>query len=470
MEPMYYFVMEINKQYLTVEELANIVSLTPQYIRRLAKTKVIPASLFGNSWAIPNTILENRDLMFKLVKDVPNQIRKENTIPDIVALSFFSGAMGLDIGLKKAGIPILLTSEIEPAARKTILFNDSSVGLIGDINDFDSSLIKEYANIPENESIDLIVGGPPCQAFSTAGRRQGFHDDRGNVFLTFIERILDLQPRLAIIENVRGLLSAPYSESSTDSKQKGGALNHIITVLESGGYSVSFTLYNAANFGSPQKRERLVMFCSKERKTIPYLSPTHSEKGDFGLPKWRTVREVFKGLENREHEHLHFPEKRLVYYRKLSEGQNWKNLPSELQQEAMGKSYFAQGGKTGFFRRLAWDDPSPTLVTDPTMPATDLCHPEYDRPLSVQEYMRIQEFPDDWMIAGSLKDKYKQIGNAVPISLGYAIGKHALKILQGEHITDPPDNFPFSRYVNTDDRSFKKIYSETINPQQLELF
>lgn len=467
---LYYFVMEINQQYLTVNEFANLVSLTPQYIRRLAKTKTIPASLFGNSWAIPNTVLEDRDVMFKLVKDVPDQIRKAETVPDIVALSFFSGAMGLDIGLQKAGIPLVLASEIDPSARKTILYNEPFIGLIGDIHNFDGSMIRTYANIPESREIDLIVGGPPYQAFSTAGRRKGFHDDRGNVFLTFIDRILELRPRLAIIENVRGLLSASYSESETTPKHKGGALNHIMTLLESGGYSVSFTLYNAANFGSPQKRERLVMFCSRERVSIPYLQPTHSEHGDFGLPPWRTIREVFDGLENSEHEHLHFPEKRLVYYRQLTEGQNWKNLPVELRQEAMGNSYFAQGGKTGFFRRLAWDEPSPTLVTDPTMPATDLCHPEHDRPLSIQEYMRIQEFPDEWVITGSLKDKYKQIGNAVPVSLGQAIGHHALKILHGLPIENPPEDFPFSRYANTDDRSFRRLYREASESRQLELF
>lgn len=95
----------------------------------------------------------------------------------------------------------------------------------------------------------------------------------------------------------------------------------------------------------------------------------------------------------------------------------------------MGEKLKLGGGKTGFFRRLAWNQPSPTLVTDPTMPATDLCHPSKDRPLSIQEYARIQEFPDDWKFFGELSDIYKQIGNAVPISLGKAIGKQVVKLL-----------------------------------------
>lgn len=95
----------------------------------------------------------------------------------------------------------------------------------------------------------------------------------------------------------------------------------------------------------------------------------------------------------------------------LKPGENWRNLPKELQPEAMGNSYHLGGGKTGFYRRLDWDSPSPTVVTHPAMPATELAHPTENRPLSIQEYKRIQEFPDDWVIEGSLLDKYKQIGN-----------------------------------------------------------
>jgi DNA (cytosine-5)-methyltransferase 1 len=150
------------------------------------------------------------------------------------------------------------------------------------------------------------------------------------------------------------------------------------------------------------------------------------------------------------HRFVKFPEKRLKYYRILKSGQNWRDLPLELQQEALGASYFAGGGKTGFYRRLNWDKPSPTLVTHPAMPATDLAHPEEDRPLSIQEYKRIQEFPDDWDIQGSLLDQYRQVGNAVPCSLGQAIAKMLINHLNGEK---PPifKDFPYSRYNRTDD-------------------
>ena len=104
---------------------------------------------------------------------------------------------------------------------------------------------------------------------------------------------------------------------------------------------------------------------------------------------------------------VNFPKSRLKYYRKLKEGQNWRNLSLKLQKEALGKSFYLGGGKTGFLRRLAWNKPSPTLVTDPMMPATDLGHPVEDRPLSIQEYKRIQEFPDNWKLSGNLRNQYK---------------------------------------------------------------
>ena len=121
----------------------------------------------------------------------------------------------------------------------------------------------------------------------------------------------------------------------------------------------------------------------------------------------------------------------------------------------MGSSYFAGGGKTGFYRRLGWNKPSPTLVTDPTMPATDLGHPDKNRPISIQEYKRIQEFPDEWKLSGSLRNQYKQIGNAVPISLGKAIGKLIVNHMMRKKIK-VINNFRYSRYLNTSDKDWQK--------------
>jgi DNA (cytosine-5)-methyltransferase 1 len=452
-------------QHLSVKETSELLSCSEQYVRKLLRYGEISGERISSRWIVASeSVHEYRCQGTENRTVVPDHGRRSLSKPTLKALSFFSGCMGLDLGLEKEGIKVLLACEVDPAARKTIETNRPDMALIGDIRDYSAATIREKAGLSPTEEIDVIVGGPPCQAFSSAGKRQGFNDERGNVFLTFIDLIIELRPRFAVIENVRGLLSAPLQHrphemrgdnclSLSQEEQRGGALLFITRRLREAGYSVSFNLYNAANFGSPQQRERVVIACSRDGEKLPYLTPTHSEKELYGLPKWRTLREVLEGISKDSHHFVKFPEKRLKYYRLLKPGQYWRDLPVELHPEALGASYHAGGGKTGFYRRLAWDKPAPTLVTHPAMPATDLAHPEEDRPLSIEEYKRIQEFPDDWMIMGSLLDQYRQVGNAVPCSLGRAIARMLLTHLKGETAIVYPD-FPYSRYHKTDDVSW----------------
>lgn len=127
----------------------------------------------------------------------------------------------------------------------------------------------------------------------------------------------------------------------------------------------------------------------------------------------------------------------------------------------MGSKLQLGGGKTGFLRRLNYSRPSPTLVTNPTMPATDLCHPTENRPLSVEEYGAIQEFPQGWEICGPILEQYKQIGNAVPIKLGEAISKTIIADMNGVRLPQY-NNFPYSRYRDTNDVTWKKMMDSAI--------
>ena len=390
----------------------------------------------------------------------------------IRALSFFSGAMGLDIGLEKAGIDVILACESEKFIRETIKLNRPKIKVLEDINNYSAKEIRKEAGLKSNEKIDLIVGGPPCQAFSTAGKRLSINENRGIVFIKYLELIKELNPTYFVIENVRGLLSVPLKHVPHDKRkgklktkeEKGGTLNYILNYLNNIGYKVSFNLYNSANFGSPQIRERVIIIGNKKEK-LPYLTPTHSQHGEFGLKPWKTFKAAVKGLHNINHDYVKFPEVRLKYYKKLKEGQNWRNLPLKLQKEALGNSYYLGGGKTGFLRRLGWNKPSPTLVTDPMMPATDLAHPVENRPLSIQEYKRIQEFPDDWKLAGSIRNQYKQIGNAVPVSLGKAIGKLIVNHILKKKIKII-NNFKYSRYLYTSELNWNNSFSKKISNQK----
>jgi DNA (cytosine-5)-methyltransferase 1 len=387
------------------------------------------------------------------------------------ALSFFSGAMGLDNGLERVGIKTLLACEFDKASRETIAANNSNIGLIGDITAYSSAQILTFAGLSQASDVDLIVGGPPCQAFSTAGKRKGFEDTRGNVFLKYLDVVTDIRPKYVVIENVRGLMSSELSVAIDDdvfrsmsaeaTRHKGASLYYVKKRLEQIGYTVSFNLYNAANFGTPQIRERVVIIGTLDTNPVPHLKPTHSEKPLPGLQPWRTFREVVSDLPPHQATFISYQEKRLKFLRMLGPGQNWRDLPETIQPEAMGKSFLLEGGKTGFYRRLAWDKPAPTLVTHPTMPATDLAHPEAERPLSIEEYKRIQEFPDDWIICGKLIDQYKQVGNAVPVSLGAAIGQAILDHQQQKkpHI---PANFVYSRYKNTADSVWQADFENRV--------
>jgi len=465
---------------LSVSEVALKLDVTPQQIRNLCRDGKLKSEKLGGTWIIEAEAVSNflSSTSYGVAEDQAPYLSQGKQFSKPIVLSFFSGAMGLDIGLERAGFEVIFASEVDNACRKTILKNKPDIALVGDIRDYTPSQIKKIAGIQESHDVDLIVGGPPCQAFSTAGRRKGFADERGNVFLTFIDMITAIRPKYAVIENVRGLLSAPLKhrphnvrgegfDDLSSEELPGGALKHIIEKLRTAGYSLNFNLYNAANFGTPQSRERVVMVCSRVGMEIPYLEPTHDQEGRYGLRRWNTFGDAVGDLDDTVHEHVHFPEKRLKYYRLLKEGQNWRSLPIGLQKEAMGASYYSGGGKTGFLRRLSWNKPSPTLVTHPAMPATDLAHPIEDRPLSVQEYKRIQQFPDTWQIEGSVLDRYRQIGNAVPIGLGQAIGNLLTKLMEGDIIRNP-NEFKYSRYKNTDYVSWLKNFNKELHRNSLK--
>lgn len=455
--------------FLSVKDSAALLGVTPQYVRKLVREKTLAAQKVGKIWLIEKKSVQ----CYRLQRFGPMFLPEissdhEGGEERPIALSFFSGAMGLDLGIEQAGFEFRLACEFDKACQKTIQMNRPDVPLIGNILDYRAEDIRRISGVGHRD-IDLIVGGPPCQAFSTAGARKGFDDARGNVFLDYIDLLLELRPRYAVIENVRGLLSAqlkniPAGETNPSFWEPvlgkpGGALLYILEKMRKGGYTISFNLYNAANFGVPQVRERVVLICSRDAGRVPYLMPTSSNDPKWGLPKWKTFKDAVAGLKHCHHSE--FPEKRLQYFKMLGPGQYWKDLPADVQPVAMGKSFYLGGGKTGFYRRLAWDKPSCTLVTSPTMPATDICHPEEDRPLSIEEYKRIQMFPDEWKLYGNLTKQYKQIGNAVPVELGKAIGEAVLRHMRGE-VKNPPHGFQFSRYKNTDDVSWERVTRQNL--------
>lgn len=377
-------------------------------------------------------------------------------------ISIFSGAMGLDLGLEKAGLNVAVCVEMDKLACQTIRANTNVPVIENDINKITTNEILEIANL-KKEEVFAVVGGPPCQAFSTAGKRLSLQDFRGNALIRYMQIIEEISPEYFILENVRGILSTPLNmvpleyekEYSAIVEMQGSIVYFIWNEFRKLGYHLSFTLFNSANYGVPQARERVIFFGSKKGR-IPLPSPTHTQNGKMTGKKWVTLKQAFKGLKEEEQEFLQIPQRIKKHLIHLTDGQNWRDLPADIQKEAMGKSFDLAGGKTGFFRRLSLLKPSPTLLTSPVMNATLLAHPTQMRSLSVQEYARIQQFPDNWKFQGKLVNIYKQIGNAVPVGLGYVAGKTLLDFHENNYdlSQEKTNTVPYSRYLDCSDFEF----------------
>jgi len=355
------------------------------------------------------------------------------------AISFFSGAGGLDLGLLNSGFDIKLSIELEPIYCETLKNNHPGLNVYcGDITKLSASDIIKLSKIEKKDGIDLIVGGSPCQSFSTAGKRQAFEDPRGQAMLHFAKLTEELQPKVFVLENVKGLLSAslkhrPIKERGEgyppldESEIKGSAVKFLLNQYHS--YDITYQILNSADYGVPQKRERVFFVGVRKdlKNNFIFPAPTHNEKGTHGLQKWNTFSEATHSLKNKNHTYVKYSSERLKWMKMIpTGGGNWRDLRAygeETVKEAMKGAYFSGGGKVGFFRRISLNKPSPTLLTTPTQNSTNLGHPIEDRPLSIEEYLSIQQFPPEFKVSGTLIQQYTQIGNAVPVGLATIIAK-----------------------------------------------
>lgn len=360
----------------------------------------------------------------------------------LVAISLFSGALGLDLGFLAAGFDLRFANDIDKRCQEVALRNlPSAPFLLADFSEVSCNDLLRLAGLSVGEA-DVLIGGPPCQPFSTAGKRGGLSDPRASPLKDFIRAINQLKPRAFVLEEVTGLKSArlrhiPIAQRRNrplkPDQKKGSAFRVVMQMLHSTEYNITYGLLNASDFGAPQTRERLIIIGLREGEpSLP--TPTHSNEALphlFGetLAVRTSLWEATADLANTDDHFQPLSATREAYLRMVPPGGNWRHLPLQMIQKAMGGAYKAGGGKMGFFRRLAWDEPSPTVVTSPTQKGSMLCHPEATRPLTVEEYKRVQGFPDDWELPGGATTKYRLIGNAVPVHLSHAIANHLARLL-----------------------------------------
>lgn len=359
------------------------------------------------------------------------------------AVSFFSGAGGLDTGMMQAGFDIRLTIEIEETFCETLRTNHPGMNVLhGDIMEYSRERIYREANINEDEEIDFLFGGSPCQSFSTAGKRRAFSDPRGQAMLKFAELVRTVRPKVFLLENVRGLLSAalkhrPLNQRGDgfppleEKELPGSALNFLLGQFS--GYNINYRLVNAADYGVPQTRERVFFVGVRNdlRRRFEFPDKTHDAEGQNGLNNWVTFGQMLQEIDFHQHHYLEYSPERLRFMRMIPPGGgNWRNLPEEIRREAMGGAYESGGGKVGFYRRINVNKPAPTMLTSPIQKSTNLGHPYEDRPLSIEEYLAVQQFPKGYRVAGSLSDQYVQIGNAVPVGLAKILGSSIMITLE----------------------------------------
>jgi len=329
-------------------------------------------------------------------------------------IELFAGAGGLALGLEKAGFEEIGLIEIDKNACDTLRLNRPNWNVIEeDIVEFSKKdLLKEF-NLEKGE-LDLLSGGYPCQSFSYAGKRLGMDDIRGTMFYYYAEFLKQLQPKMFLAENVKGLTT----------HDGGKTMQTMLNVFKELGYEVEWKVLDAWNYGVAEKRQRVVIIGIrndlKDKIKFEYPKP-HDYKP--------VLKDVLKNVPNSEG--AKYPEKKKKVFDLVPPGGYWKDLPDDVARDYMKSCYFMGGGRTGIARRLSWNEPSLTLTCSPMMKQTDRCHPDESRPFTTREYARIQSFPDDWSFAGKMNDVYKQIGNAVPVELARNVGEAIIKALGG---------------------------------------
>jgi DNA (cytosine-5)-methyltransferase 1 len=390
---------------------------------------------------------------------------------EFTVVSLFSGAGGLDIGLEKTRrFNVTACVEKIPAFAETLRLNrdagnfrrkDALVYEI-DITKLDPAQVLADLRMVPGE-VDLVVGGPPCQSFSTTGRRGTLSDPRGTLLWEFLRFVHHIRPKFFLMENVRGLMSAAIRHRVIKQRpEHGGAVYHpdeepgsVLRLFLSDldpEYRVDCFEVNAVNYGAPQLRERVLFVGNRFNHLVEFPAPTHglttdeAQRAFFAkdLNPFGTLGDALKDLDDPNPVVMDFSPRKKHYLSMVPPGGNWRSLSADVAEESMGRAYFAKGGRSGWWRRLSFELPCPTLVTMPNHASTALCHPTETRALSIREYARIQEFPDTWTFAGKVPEQYAQVGNAVPVRLGEVAGtlisehldtiyRDDLRTSEGEH-------------------------------------
>lgn len=328
-------------------------------------------------------------------------------------IELFAGAGGLALGVEQAGFETIGLIEFDKDAAATLKKNRPNWRVINDdIANISCLDLEKYFNISKGE-LDLLSGGAPCQAFSYAGKRLGLEDTRGTLFYHYALFLEKLQPKMFLFENVRGLLT----------HDKGNTYDTMMRVFKKAGYTIDKDILNAWDHGAPQKRERLITIGIRN----DLVGKTY-----YSFPQEQEYKPVLRDvlLDCPKGPGILYGEYKRKIFELVPAGGYWRDIDPEIAKKYMKSCWNMGGGRTGILRRMSLDEPSLTVLTSPSQKQTERCHPLEARPFTVRENARCQMFPDDWEFCGNISSQYRQVGNAVPVSLAYDIAKEIFKSLQ----------------------------------------
>lgn len=344
----------------------------------------------------------------------------------MIGIDLFAGVGGMSTGATQAGIDVKFAVECDKYAASAYRKNHPNCEIF--VNDIRLLSSRKIEQIPRGSDSTIVFGGPPCQGFSYSNTRtRGMQNENNWLFEDFVRVVKIWQPDFVVFENVRGI---------TDTA-KGLILNAIIDRFDQLGYTLSYGILNALDFGVPQKRSRFFLVGSRTSRKVKLpqgsvSSPTTVKDAIADLPdlvnganeSWlsygyippskyaRKLRKELSGCSS------HFVTKNsddiINRYRFVPPGGNWENIPLKMMKNYKDR-YRCH---TGIYYRLHYDHPS---IVIGNYRKNMLIHPSENRGLSVREAARIQSFPDSYEFAGSIGFQQQQVGNAVPPQLARAV-------------------------------------------------
>ena len=398
--------------FISENNLAALIGTSNRTVQTWGKNGLYPLHQQNGAWGFDMEELKSIPEVEAMLQSNWEAESAVTPVRQFNSIELFAGGGGLALGMSLAGFHHVLLNEFDTAACKTLKTNKPEWNVIeGDVRHIDFTPLKG--------KIDFLSGGFPCQAFSYAGKGAGFNDTRGTLFFELARAVKEIQPKVFMGENVKGLISHENGRTFETIKN---------TIAELGYTLVEPRVLRAIMYQVPQKRERLILIAIRNdiAQNVEFHWPTPYH--EVLTLRDALYKSVIYENDVPVSEGAQYPEKKKRVLAMVPQGGDWRNLPEEVAKDYMGGSWLLGGGKTGMARRLSLDEPSLTLTCSPCQKQTERCHPLETRPLSVREYARIQTFPDNWVFQGSMSDKYKQIGNAVPVNLAWAVGRSLIRL------------------------------------------